>query len=746
MRRVSKNCLRTVLSALPLAAFLAGCGGGGSSSSTTATTTAATTTATTTSVATAAATLATTGPTNALTTVSSTTTVLPLEIMGATDTTVTVKVPASAGSTATTLWMQVNNLSYDGKASVQINGGAWISLTNATVTVLGAGKYYGGIGGGFDTLKMTVPITGGVNGTNTIRFRFNGTDGVSSGFRVLAFNLRNSSGTSLVASSVFKEDDPTAWVAPETDATNIAAGLALWQTATLNDSALSTATTIKAHCMDCHSANGSDLQRFNYSNYSVVMRAEYHGLSETQGLQIASYIRSLTATLGVPGTKCRPWNPPYQPGPGLDAGDVKNWTCGAGLDAVSDSDLDTLSTIFPSGVTAKAIDFAGRLNAREIPISLQLPDWNHWVPHIHPIDAWGTYFTSSNLDKEYNGEGTGTATYNMRAKLTAGGTAYAQQKTGTFFSDIYYWGVAFGEKFLPSTMGTRGAYTIAQQENIYGTVQWQLVKSWELAQDFNLETNCPVAWTEQGAPSTKLEARSWCGMWRFVFNVSPHALAFPPANSMFGSAIGHYSKANQWYQLQLILNPGNGVHNAHLPMDWQYVYGVIDDLSALTGRYEPARNLLFMVKGAQEADNGVGVANVNKGWGTRDTSPFDVWKYGQSGIWKGTSTATELAVVNAYLENWMDVTDSFDLSVWQRIGMTGAEDTSCGWSMRDLCWSTYVPGTYVGTGSSIQNFPTWAYNRIPLMRKEGVSATQLNRFLVWLNSAYPSGGYAALES
>src|SRR5207344_2722861 len=34
----------------------------------------------------------------------------------------------------------------------------------------------------------------------------------------------------------------------------------------------------------------------------------------------------------------------------------------------------------------------GNLNVREIPISMQLPDWNHWLPQVHPMDAWGPAF------------------------------------------------------------------------------------------------------------------------------------------------------------------------------------------------------------------------------------------------------------------------------------------------------------------------------------------------------------------
>jgi len=727
--KVSKRSVGGLLLSLSIAALFAGCGGGSGSASTGTTSTAA-------AAATNASTSGATNPTS-----TSTAVVLPLEVMGAAGSVVTVQVNAALGVNATQLYMQVNNLSYDNKASVQINDGAWVALTNASVTVQGTGATYGGIGGGFDTIKLTVPITGAVNGTNTIRFRFNETDGVSSGYRVLDFNLQDSSGTSLVDSSTYAQDDPTTWVAPENDAADIAAGKTLWQSATLSSSPVTPTAMLQAHCMDCHTANGSDLQRFNYSNYSIVERSQFHGLSQTQGLQIASYIRSLTATLGVPGTNCRPWNPPYQPGPGLDAGDVKNWTCGAGIGAVSDSDADTFKTLFPQNINAQAIAPAGHLNAREIPISLQLPDWNHWVPRIHPKDAWGSYFTNSLLNKEYNGEGTGAATYNLRSHLTTGGTAYAQGTKGAFAGELYYWGVALGEQFAPSDWGTWGAQTVEQQQKVYSTYQWQLVKAWELAQDFNLETNCPVNWKNAGG--RKVEARTWCGMWRFAFDVSPHALNFPPSNSMFGSQVKYYTKANQWYYMQLLLNPGNGGHNVHLPMDWQYAYGVMNVLGYYSGRQEPARNLVFVVKGAQEMDNGVGVTNVNQGWTTRDTSPNDVWQGGQNGIWKGTALQVERDIVTAYMSNWVDVSTSFDLSTWQRLGVNPAPgETACGMSIRSLCNTGWVPQPNNGND---MDFPTVSARDIPLMRAEGINGTQLNRFAAWMNSAYPAGSFASME-
>ncbi|NML30906.1 hypothetical protein [Paraburkholderia antibiotica] len=670
---------------------------------------------------------------------------MPLEVMSAgSSQTVSATLKISAGASAKVLTMQVNNLSYDGKASVQINGGSWITLTNASVTVLGNAKLYGGIGGGYDTISLNVPITGAVNGTNTISFRFNGTDGVSSGYRVLSFNLLDSAGNPLIAASSFTQDDPTAWTAPLANASDVATGKQLWQSATLNESPINPSHQLRAHCMDCHSASGSDLFKFNYSNNSIIVRSQFHGLSAIQGAQIASYIRSLKNRYPTPGANCRPWNPPYQPGPGLDSAPLSDWTCGAGLGAVSENDLDTLAAIFPNGVVDRSVVATrGQINLREIPIGLQLPDWNHWVPRIHPKDAWGDYFTNSNLNKLYAGEGSGSATFNMKTQLAQGGASYAQGKTGNIFNDLYSWGIAFGEQFAPPNAGTNGSYTIAQQENLYGTAQWQLLKSWELAQEYSLEQSCPSAWVNlQHAP--KPEARGWCGYWRVIFNVSPHILNFPTANSMFGSSVAQYVKSNQWYYLQILLNPGSGAHNVHLPVDWQYAYGLLDNLYQVSGRTEPIRNFLYVLKGAQEMDNGVGVANVNQGWTTRDTSPLDVWSGGQNGVWKGTSVATEQAVVNAFLANWLDTTTSFNLSNWQREGQPNAVsyETTCGWSIRSLCALDYVHGTL--SGGTIENFPTWTWNQVPLMRGEGIDGTQLNRLSTWLNAAYPSGNYLSL--
>jgi cytochrome c553 len=260
--------------------------------------------------------------------------------------------------------MRIHGLRYETEASVQVNGSAWVPLNSATVTLLGNAAAYGGIGGGFGTLDMTVPLPSGaiVVGNNTINFRFNGTDGRTSGFRVLSFNFLDPHGNALVPSPAFVQDDPSTWQPPSTNAADIAAGQALWRGAALTAPKPTGPVPIQAKCSSCHAQDGRDLKYFNYSNYSIRARSVFHGLTAQQGDQIASYIRTLA--VNNPG---RPWNPPYQPGPGLDSKPVSEWSAGAGLDAVANSDQDQLNDIFSAGIQDSVFSAQGHLEPARDP-------------------------------------------------------------------------------------------------------------------------------------------------------------------------------------------------------------------------------------------------------------------------------------------------------------------------------------------------------------------------------------------
>ena len=123
---------------------------------------------------------------------------LPIEVMGrdGTTVTVTVSIPPGKNEQVRSLLLQMHGLEYANLASLRLNQGDWLDLNNQSVNIAEPGRSYGGIGGGFATLKLTLPLPPGIvhDGANELQFRFNHSNGVVSGFRVLAFNFLTASG------------------------------------------------------------------------------------------------------------------------------------------------------------------------------------------------------------------------------------------------------------------------------------------------------------------------------------------------------------------------------------------------------------------------------------------------------------------------------------------------------------------------------------------------------------------------
>ena len=569
---------------------------------------------------------------------------LPVEVLGPDGTTVAVQVPVTNGATVQSLWLQVHNLSYRDKASVQVNNGAWVPLNNTTVAVAEPGKRYGGIGGAFHTLKLTLTLPPGtvVNGSNTVRFRFNRTDGESIGFRVLALNFLDGAGTRVVAPSAFTQDDPQRWQLPRTTATDITAGAQLWRSGPIVERPGGRA--LKANCASCHAQDGRDLKYFNYSNRSIIERSKFHGLSQLQGEQIASYIR----TLQVPNPG-RPWNPPYQPGPGLDSKPVQEWAAGAGIDWVLDKDSDTQQYLPGNGTRRDALAdgiHLKQLNLREIPIAFQLPDWNHWLPRVHPLDSMGDAFLNDPMYTRYTAIRQG-----LEGKR---GMTKAQYIFGSMHRDFRSWADMFYGNFsgminssstsaLLKALGPsdKVSWTPEQVRNFYAVPVWSAVKQWEIMQEFDLEGYGKQFYGSNG------ETRQWFSDLH-IFNVSPHIVfgIFARHVPVTGDGDGKLTNlyfANAWYELQILLNPGarNAVTGGFHTIDWQYQGILFGDLAQLINRGEPMRSTKFVLKAMQEHDNGYGPGGANEG--------------GTSNPWWGWNLRDNLADMDRSLQdNWSE--------------------------------------------------------------------------------------------
>jgi hypothetical protein len=576
----------------------------------------------------------------------STSIVLPVEIMGPAGTTssVTFNIPSGSNlSGQLELWLQIHGLKYQTEASVQVNGGSWLPINNSTVTLLGSAAAYGGIGGGFSTLTLTMNLPAGsiTSGKNTLTFQFNGTDGVTSGFRVLNLNVL-ASGSQLISQSSFTLDDPSTWQPPLNDASDISTGETLWKSAHLINAS---GSAIQAHCGDCHTADGRDLKYFNYSNNSIQARAVFHGLSAQQGQQIASYIRSLNTPAPSTG---RPWNPVYQPGPGLDSQPVENWAAGAGLDAVLDSDADMVPYLMPGGSTAN-LSATGFLNQREVPLAQQLLDWNHWLPTIHPLDAWGATFTSSKSNNLY---------------LSSIATLVPNSPSS--YKDAYYT-LADWSYYLTLLQGaieqTPSWSDPTYVQKVYSTGLWSAVKFFEVNQVFGLEGMPQVVY------GSTAELRAWYGSVPFM--VSPVMLHIP-GNSGHGTpgiangtGIAYNYIGHAWDQLQLILNDGNGHFLGASPMDFDYAYSAVDAIGAdaTPQQAQGALMMEWLTKALQQSQFDSGPQIGSGGWNptTNDASQLVMYPNAPA-MWTATggmSASQRVALMNSYLTQWIAKVTSF---------------------------------------------------------------------------------------
>jgi hypothetical protein len=553
--------------------------------------------------------------------------------------------------------MQIHGLSYADMVSVQVNNSAWFLLNNNTVSVAEPGRSYGGIGGGFSTLKvtLTLPADTVVEGANTIRFRFNQTDGVASGFRVVAFNLLTGDSSKVLAPDTFTQEDPDTWVPPFGDADSLRAGEQLWRSAQLVASALPNAPKIRAHCADCHAHDGRDLKYFSFSNASIVARSRFHGLSNLQGRQIASYIRSLPVR--SPG---RPWNPPYQPGPGLDGQPVGNWAAGAGLSWALDDDSATLPFVFaPNGeITRSAFRPDGNLNPREIPISLQLPDWNHWLPRVHPLDAWGSAFQNSEFSRSYSG-----SNQSLRRVLASPdlSTLISSGRIVTYFDN---WTKARRALLKPYVEPEGVKWSPDLALNAYSTQLWQLVKTWEVTQEFGLEGRGRELFGATGEP------RTW-------FNTIPAATAPAAVNipdgpsGMGGSALTNEYFDASWYEVQVLLNSGNHRHRDRLPIDWIYVIGRFQDLYGESKRPEPARLLVALIKAMQSTDPRIGPEDVVQGWRpSQAVDPTISVREAWAPMFQPLTADARRAIAESLVGAWLDKNSQYRVDRYFRVGLS----------------------------------------------------------------------------
>lgn len=576
---------------------------------------------------------------------------LPIEVLGAQGLVeeISLDLTAAQANSAKSIWMQVNNLGYENKASVKLNSGNWVDLNHNSVEIQSPEKERGGMAhGGYNTIRLHLPATGFVTGTNTIHFRFNRSDAISNGYRVIKFNLLDASETKILDASYFEEDDPMTWKSPYYDVENnkepddlaakIAQGKNLWYYADLISSYheagergfwygydLGEARPIKAKCASCHTQDGRDLELFSYSNKSIIERSKFHKLTEEEGKLIATYIRSLSEEHENVNRKGRPWNPPYQPGPELAGKPIDEWAAGAGLDAVLEQDKDMFPYLFPDGVDQEKVDAyfdSDKMPDRtEIPIAIQFPDWKHWLPMIHPMDAFtkGTFYNDTytnrapyvkiadnNLNPEKGYEVFRQVLLDAPKKAD-GVTIDMKGMSKSEVADLmeahrvfrlnfrFYQGQGTEEEMnhwrTRSGLGLSSlADAVPQEFAATSMARLMGVKNFEFMQEFNLQDQAPDYIPAVDQPNK----RQWFhdSDAKHIFEIPAHITGCLDDDCQSfqgqGNMVGQFESSN-WYHLQSIIAGGEGNQSHNGPVDYNYQPQFILKASKISGHMEPLR-------------------------------------------------------------------------------------------------------------------------------------------------------------
>ena len=675
------------------------------------------------------------------------------------------------------LYLQTHRLAYrdasvnearGAKGSVRLNSGEWLDLYNGNegLKCYAHEAAYGCLNSAYHTVRFTLPISGAIKGENTLEFRFNGTDGFSNGYRVLGFNLRKGRmGKDALAKSSFTSDDKAELKTPLTKQSDIDKGKDLWKSKVLRESPLDEAE-LRAKCSDCHAQDGRDLKYFNYSNTSIIERSKFHGLSELEGKQIASYIRNLD----VPApSQARPWNPPYQPGPELDNKPVQDWAAGAGLDWVLEEDADMLEYLFPKGTSQAEIDEAlslkATLNMRELPMALQLPDWNAWLPEVHPKDLWADFEASKAFERYVETE----QAFANDLQVIIEDKSLPEVNTAFRKGVNSFAGIARGpQPCVNYYKGNRSSAALDRlptgktcEDGLMSLNQWHAVKQWELFQVYGVESLSPSAFFPYG------EARGWLGDERGVFDVAAHRSA---DNSSY---FKHQSKAagayhsNAWYHTQLILNSGFRDRETFQPQDWFYTGNWLAisarengvNLSAFftATHLKMLQNLDLSGPDGKGEDTLAGydieTAENKVGWWIQFVHPWRLEGRLHSGDGEpligldNYESGLRTKVANALLSEWLDKTTSYKVSDLPR--QTDVEAAGGDfYEHKDYVLDTAIPDVNVncfyscpGQGYHARDF----YRLMHRLRAMKVDASLRNEMIDWLKEVWPENDWDVLR-
>jgi hypothetical protein len=607
---------------------------------------------------------------------------MPLEVIGFAPYRLPVSVSAQANANLTgtiRLYAKTHRLTYPGKGRVRVNGGAWLNIQRANVTLLDHARSYNfasSMDFSQDVLwwTMNLPSSTVRSGANIVEWEYAKEQKEQSGYRVLEFNFlepektvtqvslvgttatvtipahgystgddvlienfpgiawrinrihRNISVTGpntftfpvsnpkalggawsypgvrasrlIVDADSFVNENPSTWTAPT--GANAAAGQSAFNATTLRATDFP-GEFISASCASCHAKDGRDLKYFAFSNRSIEVRSQFHGLSVQESRDIAAYIRAHSST--VPG---RAWYSPYQPCPAADTATVYEWSGACSEEEVLPNEMGMLEQLASNGTAMTASDWSPArkdIHFRNARISFQLLSLFEWWPRIYPGDVWvgpncGVYpkgcFATSDLKVGYDQiyedlgpycPGTGNQCRDRIALLGADGRRLPSGKRLVNFRAVNgQFPTCVGN---PADVECENRTATEQNQELvktYSAAQWDAIKSWEVEHTLQMG-QYGLTWFPDGGTENSRIVR-----YSNAFNSSPNLMRARLNDKMLGilDGTGETEKfvSMQWYHLAgVIRSQGNKcctnqTFDGIQPLDVGYTYGYFFDLNA----------------------------------------------------------------------------------------------------------------------------------------------------------------------
>jgi hypothetical protein len=638
------------------------------------------------------------------------------------------------------------------KMTVSVNGQAAVGIMNNTVTVLpllGRPDLMHGLGGSYEAMWVELRVPAGVaaNGQNTLNFQHTfpaGTTTARTLIAIPALNWRNSGGSFLmVTNGVLVEQDvltgpdyaPSAY-----NDTSVVNGQNYYENTITTYPGTAGSTT--QPCAGCHTKTAWDMAYFSFPRVAVIGAARRFGAGEIDANNIYNYIWRRRATDTNAFGFGRVWNPPYQPGPGMDSKPIREWAAGAGINAVVQTDFDVFKDVFGGptvqySVITNAWTKTGPgigMNIREQRINIQLPSIYHWYPKFHPLRQFSS-FANSDVWKMYTGA--------IPCMGTAGGVrgaaaAYASSPVPTItyaFNDYWH---ADWTRFLLTIQGSAVDNTTGRYVTDYGN--WRNIKMLEMMQEFNLERS-PL-------PSSARERMNWYD-WG-LFDLAPNILKTPYGADGLqdGTTLQKRYFTVAWYAVQIALNAGNysnGImKNDIRPMDWPYSYGFFIEMT-LVENGAPSAGMLLQnqVKAYQCQDFNTGVLAQDRGWSPNRNSPL-TWLHNPTldGLWSSSKcnipAAQRTAYYDAMTKYWVMKSRQFTPAQYYAFQNGGV---NVGGSPS---WSGPNPAAtkYFGELNGQFLLPEQLWECIGAARNHGVSAAVINDLKAFCVERWPAAAWA----